>query len=323
MQFSVIVPVYNRPEEVDELLRSLTLQRYTDFEVVVVEDGSTKDCQSVCQSYKETLNLKYFVKENSGPGPSRNYGAQRASGDYLLILDSDVVVPETYVENIHRELESDPCDAFGGADAAHPAFSLKQKAISYAMTSFFTTGGIRGGRGARMDKFYPRSFNMGISRQVFASLGGFSSMRYGEDIDLSIRIFEAGYKCRLFSDAWVWHKRRGTFSQFFHQVFHSGEARIALWEKHPRSLKMVHCLPSVFVLGVSLLVLLTVVGLWWGPWAWWGLSPIVLYAVIIFVHSSIVNKSMIVGVESVPAAFVQLFGYGSGFIVGLLRHLHK
>ncbi len=319
MQFSIIVPVYNRPNEVDELLQSLTLQTLSCFELIIVEDGSTLDCQRVCQRYTDKLDLHYFKKENSGPGPSRNYGAERASGLFLIILDSDVVLPPTYLENIQRELASSPCDAFGGPDAAHPSFSLKQKAISYAMTSFFTTGGIRGSRRARLDKFYPRSFNMGISRQAFSSLGGFSSMRYGEDIDLSLRIFEAGYRCRLFPDAWVWHKRRTSFAQFFRQVFHSGEARIALWQRHPSSLKLVHCLPSLFTLGVSLLLLIAVVGAWACPHLWWCLAPIVLYSLIVCVHSSALNKSLAVGAESVPAAFVQLFGYGSGFLVALLK----
>ncbi len=320
MQFSIIVPVYNRPEEVDELLQSLTLQTLRDFEVIVVDDGSTRDCQGVCQRYADRLDIEYFRKENTGPGPTRNYGAERASGDVLLIVDSDVVLPRTYVENIHNELLSTPCDAFGGSDAAHPSFSVKQKAISYAMTSFFTTGGIRGGKRARMDKFYPRSFNMGISRQVYFALGGFSAMRYGEDIDLSIRIFQAGYTCRLFPTAWVWHKRRTSFGQFFRQVFHSGEARIALWEKYPDSLKLVHCLPMVFLLGVCLLVVLTLIGVWWCAWAWWCLAPILIYAIVIFVHSMMVNRSIEVGGESIPAAFVQLFGYGSGFLVALARH---
>lgn len=218
--FSIIVPVYNRPQEVDELLGSLCTQTVTDFEVIIVEDGSSVPCKAVCQRYTDRLNIRYFAKPNSGPGLSRNYGAERAQGTYLLILDSDVILPADYLNNIRTELQRQPVDAFGGPDRAHESFTPVQKAINYAMTSFFTTGGIRGGK-KKMDKFYPRSFNLGVHREVFAALGGFSDMRFGEDIDFSIRIFRNGYTCRLFPTAWVWHKRRATFRQFFKQVHNS------------------------------------------------------------------------------------------------------
>ena len=211
MKYSIIVPVFNRPDEIDELLESLTRQTFNDFEVIIVEDGSQKPCKEVCDKYTDKLNLKYFMKENSGPGQSRNYGAERSEGEYLLILDSDVVLPENYLYAIEEELHRDKADAFGGPDRAHNSFTDTQKAISYSMTSFFTTGGIRGGK-KKMDKFYPRSFNMGIRREVYNKLGGFSKMRFGEDIDFSIRIFKAGCKCRLFPGAWVYHKRRTDFS---------------------------------------------------------------------------------------------------------------
>ena len=182
MQFSIIIPVYNRPQEVDELLESLCHQTFKDFEVVVVEDGSTEKCDDICEKYKDKLPLNYFFKPNSGPGPSRNYGAERSQGEYLLILDSDVIVPENYLETIKAELDREPCDAFGGPDRAHESFTPVQKAINYGMTSFFTTGGIRGGK-QQLDKFFPRSFNMGIRREVYQALGGFRAMRFGEDID--------------------------------------------------------------------------------------------------------------------------------------------
>ena len=200
MKYSIIVPVYNRPDEVDELLDSLTRQAYSDFEVIIVEDGSSIPCKEVCEKYGNSLPLSYFLKENSGPGQSRNYGAERAKGDYLIILDSDVVLPDGYLKALDKELSENPCEAFGGADASHPSFTPVQKAISYSMTSFFTTGGIRGGK-AKLDKFYPRSYNMGIKREVYQQLGGFSKMRFGEDIDFSYRIVEAGHKCRLFPSA--------------------------------------------------------------------------------------------------------------------------
>ena len=225
MKYSIIVPVFNRPDEVDELLESLTHQSEKDFEVVIVEDGSQTPCEEVCKRYEHMMDIHYYYKENSGPGQSRNYGAKRAKGEYLLILDSDVVLPEGYLKAVSDELSREPADAFGGPDKAHSSFTDTQKAISYSMTSFFTTGGIRGGK-KKMDKFYPRSFNMGIRRDVYLRLNGFSNMRFGEDIDFSIRIFKAGCRCRLFPEAWVWHKRRTDFRKFWRQVYNSGIARI-------------------------------------------------------------------------------------------------
>lgn len=307
MKYSFIIPVYNRSDEVDELLQSMTHQTLTDFEVIVVEDGSARDCKDVCARYAGKLDLHYYMKENSGPGQSRNYGAERARGEYLIILDSDVVLPEGYLQSVDDELRTLPADAFGGPDCAHPSFTPTQKAISYSMTSFFTTGGIRGGK-KKMDKFYPRSFNMGIRRDVYKELGGFSRMRFGEDIDFSIRIFKAGHACRLFPGAWVWHKRRTDFRKFFRQVYNSGIARINLYKKYPESLKIVHLMPAAFTAGTALLVILAAVmcqPLW--------LAPIVLYALMILADSSIHNRSLRIGLLSVAAAFVQLTGYGLGF----------
>lgn len=307
MKYSFIIPVYNRPDEVDELLQSMTRQTLTDFEVIVVEDGSVRDCKNVCDSYAGRLDLHYHMKENSGPGQSRNYGAERARGEYLIILDSDVVLPDGYLQSVDDELKARPADAFGGPDCAHPSFTPTQKAISYSMTSFFTTGGIRGGK-KKMDKFYPRSFNMGIRRDVYMALGGFSRMRFGEDIDFSIRIFKAGHACRLFPGAWVWHKRRTDFRKFFRQVYNSGIARINLYKKYPESLKIVHLMPAAFTAGTALLVVLAAVmcqPLW--------LASIVLYALMILADSSIHNRSLRIGLLSVAAAFVQLTGYGLGF----------
>ncbi len=307
MKYSFIIPVYNRPDEVDELLQSMTRQTLTDFEVIVVEDGSVRDCKNVCDSYAGRLDLHYHMKENSGPGQSRNYGAERARGEYLIILDSDVVLPDGYLQSVDDELKARPADAFGGPDCAHPSFTPTQKAISYSMTSFFTTGGIRGGK-KKMDKFYPRSFNMGIRRDVYMALGGFSRMRFGEDIDFSIRIFKAGHACRLFPGAWVWHKRRTDFRKFFRQVYNSGIARINLYKKYPESLKIVHLMPAAFTAGTALLVVLAAV-MYQPLW----LAPIVLYALMILADSSIHNRSLRIGLLSVVAAFVQLTGYGLGF----------
>ena len=324
MKYSFIIPVYNRPDEVDELLQSLTTQSMRDFEVIVVEDGSSLPCKEVCDKYADRLDLHYHSKKNSGPGQSRNYGAERSKGEYLIVLDSDVVLPEGYLAAVDEELESNPCDAFGGPDSAHSSFTPTQKAISYSMTSFFTTGGIRGGK-KKLDKFYPRSYNMGIRREVYLRLGGFSKMRFGEDIDFSIRIFKGGYKCRLFPNAWVWHKRRTDFRKFFKQVYNSGIARVNLFKKYPDSLKVVHLLPTVFSVGVIALILVSAVGralMYYDPTHFhrWYLVcalpwiPILLYCLLILVDSAIRNKSLEVGLLSVPAAFVQLMGYGFGFI---------
>ena len=306
MKFSIIIPVFNRPDEVDELLESLCQQTVKDFEVLIIEDGSVKPCKDVCDKYANILDLHYYAKENSGPGQSRNYGAERANGEYVIILDSDVVLPTGYLQAVEDELKQNPCEAFGGPDAAHPSFTPVQKAISYSMTSFFTTGGIRGGK-AKLDKFYPRSFNMGIRRDVYLQLGGFTKMRFGEDIDFSYRIVEAGYMPRLFPEAWVWHKRRTDFRKFFRQVYNSGIARINLEKRHPGTMKLVHLLPTVFTFGV---IGLLIISLFW-PLA---CVPIILYSLIILIDSSLKNKNLWVGILSIPAAFVQLMGYGFGFI---------
>lgn len=327
MRYSILIPVYNRPDEVRELLESLLSQPTWEFDVVIVEDGSSDPCCDVLDDYKDRLSIKYLVKENGGPSAARNFGAAEAEGDYLLILDSDIIVPKGYIEAIDKELAENPCDAFGGADRAHPSFSDTQKAISYAMTSFFTTGGIRGGK-KKLDKFYPRSFNMGVRREVFQSLGGFDvSMRFGEDIDFSIRIFQNGYSCRLFPDAWVYHKRRTDFRKFFRQVHNSGIARINLHKKHPGSMKLVHLLPAAFTIGVAVLF----VAGFFLPAAW---IPIAFYCIVIFVDSMAQNlepsspcpcckpsgkrisaaHAARIGALSVVAAFVQLIGYGTGFL---------
>ncbi|MBF1454907.1 MAG: glycosyltransferase [Prevotella nanceiensis] len=308
--FSFIIPVFNRPNEVEELLQSLTQQTVDSsmFEVIVVEDGSQITCKEVCERFSEQLNLHYYYKENSGPGQSRNYGADKSCGEYYIVLDSDVVLPETYMQHVLDEIKREPCDAFGGPDRAHHDFSPIQKAISYSMTSFFTTGGIRGGK-KKLDKFYPRSYNMGIKSDVYKALNGFSKMRFGEDIDFSIRIFDNGYSCRLFPEAWVYHKRRTDFSKFFKQVYNSGIARINLYKKYPSSLKLVHLLPTVFTVGVFLLCLSALLLCSLVP-----LSLLLLYSILIFIDSATHYKSIKIGFLSVGAAFTQLMGYGLGFI---------
>ncbi len=339
MKYSIIVPVYNRPDEVDELLESLTEQTFKDMEVVIVEDGSTKPCESVVHKYAGKLQLRYYTKENSGPGPTRNFAAERSQGEFLIFLDSDCVLPPDFLKEVEAELNKQECDAWGGPDRAHESFTPVQKAISYSMTSFITTGGIRGGKKQMDKKFYPRSFNLGIRRSLYRQLGGFSSMRFGEDIDLSLRIYKSGATCRLFPEAWVWHKRRTDFKKFFKQVHNSGIARINLMKRHPGSLKLVHLLPAVFTIGVFLCLLLFLVGLvftglglYVGFFGGTGcnmglivaylgaaimllaLLPLLLFSLLVFVDSSIRNHSIKIGFLSIWASFIQLIGYGTGFI---------
>lgn len=339
MKYSLIIPVYNRPDEVDELLASLEVQTLKDFEVVVVEDGSTIPCLNVVNEHASRLALRYYQKENSGPGQSRNYGAERSQGEYLIVLDSDCVLPPGYLLAVDDELTRKPCDAFGGPDSAHDSFTPVQKAINYSMTSFFTTGGIRGGK-KKLDKFYPRSFNMGIKAELYQRLNGFSAMRFGEDIDFSIRIFKSGASCRLFPEAWVWHKRRTDMKKFFKQVHNSGIARINLMKRHPGSMKLVHMLPAIFTLGVLFLSLLFVSGFILTAANVYGilaksvqntsmyslgvhlgivamacaLIPILMYSLLIFTDSLLQNKSFKVAWLSIGASFIQLLGYGTGFL---------
>jgi glycosyltransferase involved in cell wall biosynthesis len=329
MKYSIIIPVFNRPDEVDELLHSLTEQGSTDFEVIIVEDGSSVPCKGVVDGFQDELNISYYVIENSGPAGARNYGMEKAVGEYIIFFDSDCIIPRGYFQAVEKALEETQADAFGGPDRAHTSFSDVQKAINYSMTSFFTTGGIRGGK-QKLDKFYPRSFNMGIRREVAQALGGFSKMRFGEDIDFSIRIVKGGYKSCLFKEAWVYHKRRTDLKKFFKQVMNSGIARINLYKKYPDSLKLVHLLPALFTLGVGFLALLFIIGVLVGTATQTGLInpdppfgliicvlallPLVLFSLIIFIDASIKNKSLKIGWLAIGASYIQLLGYGSGFI---------
>lgn len=315
MYFSFIIPVYNRPDEIEELLKSLTEQTYREgFEVVVVEDGSKVPCEHIVDSYKEKLTVSYYKKPNSGPGLSRNYGSERASGDYLIFLDSDCILPKDYFRTVKHALTENYIDAFGGPDNAHADFTVLQKAINYSMTSFLTTGGIRGVN-EKLEKFHPRSFNMGYSMEVFRKTKGFASIRFGEDIDMSIRIMENGFKTRLIKEAFVYHKRRSNFRQFFKQVFNSGIARINLYKRHPQSLKAVHMAPALFTVGCVALLFLSVFC------SWLFVLPIVLHMLLIFLDSSVKNKSILIGFVSILASYIQLFGYGFGFITAVWKRL--
>ncbi len=314
LEFSIIVPVFNRPNEVEELLESLSEQSFLDFEIVIVEDGSEQTCLEIVNRYQTKLNLVYFFKENSGPGTSRNYGFERAKGNYCIFLDSDCVIPPHYMFTVVKHLETNYVDAFGGPDNAHKDFSMLQKAINYSMTSFFTTGGIRGG-GEKLDKFYPRSFNMGYSREVFQRTNGFSTMRFGEDIDMSIRILKQGFKTRLIKEAYVFHKRRTNLKQFFKQVFNSGLARINLFKKHPESLKPVHLAPAIFTIGLFFLLFLGLIE------SKLFLIPILFHMAIIFLDSTIRNKCIRIGFLSIITSYIQLCAYGLGFLKAFWKRI--
>ncbi|WP_294081859.1 glycosyltransferase [Proteiniphilum sp. UBA5384] len=313
MFFSIIIPLYNRPEEVNELLMSLCEQTDKRFEVIIVEDGSTRRSNIVVEKYCDRLDLTYFEKPNSGPGLTRNAGAMRAKYDYLIFFDSDCIIPPHYIETVSGFLGEHFADAYGGPDAALPSFTPIQKAINYSMTSFLTTGGIRGGRRS-MEKFNPRSFNLGVSKKAFDMLGGYGTMRFGEDIDFSLRLLEKDFNTTLIPGAYVYHKRRSTFAQFFKQVYNSGIARINLHLTHPRSLKAVHLLPSVFVVGIAFCFLLS---LFYPPFLFIPL----FYSLLVFIDSFIKNNSFGVAAYSIIAAWIQLTGYGTGFLSAAWKRL--
>lgn len=305
-RFSVIVPVYNRIDEVRDLMESLAAQTCDDFEAVIVEDGSTEPCREVVEAYAGKVDVRYFYKDNEGRSIARNYGLERAKGDYFVFFDSDCVIPPRYFEILSAALDRNPVECFGGPDAAHESFSDTQKAISYAMTSFLTTGGIRGGK-VQMEKFTPRTFNMGYSRRVYDCVGGFREM-FSEDIDMSTRIRRAGFSIGLIREAYVYHKRRGNLRKFARQVYVFGMSRVTLKLLYPDSLKLVHLLPAAFLAGSVAMVLLGVfVSLWF-------LLPLAVYILAVAVTAMISTRSVVVGLKAVPASLMQLWGYGAGFI---------
>lgn len=308
MKFSFIIPVYNRPDEIDELLQSLTTQDYNnDFEVVIVEDGSSIPCQSVIDLYEDRLNISYFFKPNSGPGDSRNFGMRNAKGDYFLILDSDCILPPNYLLEVEKALQNDFVDCFGGPDKALDSFSDVQKAINFSMTSFMTTGGIRGGS-EKIGKFQPRSFNMGLSKKAFEASQGFGNIHPGEDPDLSIRLWKMGFETRLFVNAYVYHKRRIDWSKFYKQVNKFGKARPILNSWYPEYNKLTFFFPSIFLIGFLFSILFLIFGISF----FFGLY--LLYFTLVFVISSIQSKNLKIGIYSLFAVATQFYGYGVGFL---------
>jgi glycosyltransferase involved in cell wall biosynthesis len=312
IDFSVIVPVYNRPDEIDELLNSLAGQSRKNFEIVLIEDGSSKPSKEVADKYKEQLRIKYISKSNTGRSDSRNVGIKNSSSDYFVFVDSDCIMPADYFETLEKELKNNYADCFGGPDNAHESFSDIQKAINYAMTSFWTTGGIRGGK-FNMEKFVPRTFNMGFSRKVYDVVGGFKDM-FGEDIDLSMRIRSADFVTRLYRDVFVYHKRRVSLKKFYKQVNIFGVARINLYKLYPHSLKPVYALPAIFTLGSAMLLLLSF-------YSAYCLLPFMLFSLLLFVDSLLIYKSIKIACLSVIACYIQLYGYGTGFIKSFVEKI--
>ena len=309
MYFSIIIPVFNRPDEIKELLESLLQSTYKKvYEVVIVEDGSSITCENIIKHYSDELNISYYFKANSGPGDSRNFGMKKAKGDYFIIFDSDCIIPNQYISEVEKELESNYVDCFGGPDKALKSFSNIQKAINFAMTSFLTTGGIRGGS-EKINKFQPRSFNMGISKKAFEQSKGFGNIHPGEDPDLSIRLWKMGFETRLFSPAYVYHKRRIDWDKFTTQVSKFGKARPILNHWYPEYKKITYWFPSLFVIGFFISAGLLFILLFD-----WALKFYFLYFVIIFIVSSIQNRNPIIGLLSIIAVWKQFFGYGFGFL---------
>lgn len=320
MFFSVIIPLFNRPQEIDELLQSLTEQRYQKFEVIIVEDGSTKAAKDIVEKYVGLLDVHYYAKPNEGQGFARNYGFERAKGDYFIVFDSDILVPPDYFDHVLIGLQRDRWDAFGGPDAAHSSFTAVQKAISYSMTSPFTTGGIRGNK-AHIGPFHPRSFNMGLSKEVYNATQGFKLPRRSEDIEFSVRMIDMGFRVGLISAAFVYHKRRATFVQFFKQTNFFGKGRIDIYQLFPKELKPVHALPTVFVLGLAVLILLNVLNFLLPSasaiclaLAMVGNILLFVYTLLLFLHACFSTKSVWIGLLSVLAAYTQLIAYGTGFL---------
>jgi len=314
-KFSVIIPVYNRPQEVKEILRSLAAQTVKDFEVIIVEDGSAMRCEDIVDIFRDQLRIEYFFKPNTGPGPSRNAGFARAKGNYFVVFDSDCILPSDYFAIVSKALEENHWDAWGGPDKAHEDFTLRQRAMGYTMSSVLTTGGIRGGK-KHLGWFQPRSFNMGISRKVFEATKGFKFDRFAEDIEFSIRMKKAGFNVGLIPDAFVYHKRRIDFKQFFNQVYNFGKGRALIGRVHPEEIKITHWFPTFFFLGSVGLLILPLIK---HQLFLLGVSFFTFYLAAIFLHALIENQDFRVAILAIPAALCQLYGYGLGFLKGKLQ----
>lgn len=309
--YSVIIPVYNRPQELDELLTCLEKQKFKDFEVIVIEDGSEISSEKVVQSHQSHLAISYYVKENGGQGFARNYAFERAKGNFFIILDSDALIEPEYLTEVDLGIKHENLDLFGGPDKEHPSFSLIQKAISFSMTSVLTTGGIRGKAKNIGGQFHPRSFNMGISRKVWEATRGFKITRMGEDIEFSIRCISLGFTSGLLPKAFIYHKRRTSFSQFYKQLHFFGRARINISRYYPQELKLVHYLPFAYFLFFWNTILLNIIDVHLGMYF---SGILVMYWVLLLLDGLMSTKSIQVACLGLIAANIQLLAYGKGFL---------
>ena len=318
MIFSLIIPTYNRLNELQELIPTIEQQEYdlTSIELVIVDDGSTDGTSAYINSYKSDLKITYVKQQNQGPGPARNIGMSLATGAYFIFVDSDCLLPPQYFSELAAGITAEGYEAFGGPDTYHPSFSPLLKAINYAMTSFIGTGGTRGSKKS-IAKFYPRSFNMGISRTVYDIIGGFGSMRHGQDMDYSARIYQAGFQVGLISDAFVYHKRRTSLWRFFKQIHNWGVTRINLAGLHPNMLKPIHLAPA-FILIAGLLILLSAPFWLWGfALLKFGLLGLVALMIFISIQSFLEYRSVQVALLSILTLFIQVFAYAVGSLNGI------
>lgn len=310
--YSVVIPVYNRPQEVSDILESLTKQTVQTFEVILVEDGSEVTSEKVFEQYASKFSMQYIFKPNTGPGPSRNVGFEKARGKYIVVFDSDCILPPHYFEAVGKFLKDEGTDAWGGSDRGMSDFTTLQQAMAFTMSSSLTTGGIRGGN---KKTFQPRSFNMGMSREVYEKTNGFQFDRYAEDIELSVRIRKLGFKTSLIPDAFVFHKRRTSLSQFFRQVSNFGKGRILVGLKHAGEIKIVHWLPAFFLLGLLAIPFFLLLA---PKLATFVILLYSLYTLLVATECLITTRSLPVAVLSIPSLFVQMTGYGFGFLKTLL-----
>ena len=315
VKYSIIIPVYNRPEEVKELILSISKQSFKNLEVIIVDDGSQISSIEIFQNFKKKLNISYFFTKNQGPALARNFGVKNANGEWIIFFDSDCTIPNNYFKILEKFLNNNFIDFFGGPDTLDDSFNSIQKSINFSMTSFLTTGGIRG-RKKSIDKFLPRTFNMGVKKKLFNEVKGFSNIRYGEDLDLSYRLLKKGKSSALIDKAFVNHKRRSNLSSFLKQIYNSGRARNFLNNKHKGTFRFYHLLPSLFIVFFILSFLFYLIDF---RITLIILTVYILYFIIIFLSSSFINKNIYVGFLSIITTFTQFLGYGFGFLVAIFK----
>jgi len=324
-KFSIIIPSFNRVDEITALLVSMEELRFprSQFELIIADDGSTDETLHFIKSYSSAsgLNLILVSQSNQGPGAARNLGVAAASGDFFIFIDSDVTVPGHWLEEISKQLQLEGGQAFGGPDTYRDDFPALLKAINHSMNSFLTTGGLRGKKGKSLARYYPRSFNMGLSRALWEKTGGFSKLRHGQDIEFSHRLHQAGAKILFIPKAFVFHKRRTSLKKFFKQVFNWGVARINLYKMNPSMLEPLHALPAVASAGYLLLSLMAffhpVLKQIWLVFSAFGLL------LLLFSSAQALRQYRSIAVALyVPLVIpIQIFGYGIGFIYNFIRRV--